>query len=167
MGDRDKSPKDRGRPTDSLAFRYAVVDLASAVALRPVVPRLLSAVAEPLLARSMPLQLLEVGPWLVHLADAPEVAATIAGYGNAVPWGYFVHSRVDILSLRQSLRKFNLAKLPDRPKEVLFRYWDPRVLKIFLHRATMVQRGQFFAWIDRVEWADGTVREKANADEYG
>ena len=166
MGDQDKSPKDRGWPTDSMAFRYAVIDLASAVALRPVVPRLLSAVAEPLLARSMPLQLLEVGPWLVHLLDTPEVESTLAGYGIAVPWGYFVHSKVDILSLRQSLRKFNLAKLPDRPKEVLFRYWDPRVLKIFLDRASTVQRGQFFAWIDRVEWADGTLCEKANADEY-
>jgi hypothetical protein len=150
---------------DTPAFRYAVVDLASAVSLRPVVPRLLSAVAEPLLARTMPLQLLEVGPWLVHLSGAPEVEATIAGYGRAVPWGYYVVSGVDILSLRQSLRKFNLAKLPDRPAEVLFRYWDPRVLRIFLDRATTVQRNQFFAWIDRIEWPDGAVMEKADKDD--
>ena len=145
-------------------FRYAVIDLASAPSLRPVLPRLLSAVAEPLLARSMPLLLLQVGPWLVHLADAPEVAATLTTLGPATPWGYYLLSRVDIVSLRQALRKFNLAQLPDTKREVLFRYWDPRVLRIFLDHATPVQRGRFLEWIDRVEWADGTTKAKTTAD---
>ena len=143
------------------AFRYAVVDLASSVALRPVVPRLLSSVAEPLLARTLPLQLLQVGPWLVDLAGAPEVARTIAGYGAGVPWGYFLHADVDIVSLRQSLRKFNLAKLPDHPREVLFRYWDPRVLRIFLAQAPAVQRSRFMEWVEAVEWPDGTMLDSA------
>ena len=141
--------------TGAHTFRYAVVDLASAVSLRPVVPRLLSAIAEPLLDRSMPLHLLEVGPWLVLLDDAPEVDRTLAGYGTGVPWGYYLHAQVDLLSLRQSLRKFNLAQLPDRPKPVLFRYWDPRVLRIFLDRTSATQRGQFMSWIDSIAWPDG------------
>ncbi len=139
------------------AFRYAVIDLASAESLRTVVPRLLSAVAEPLLDRSMPLHLLQVGPWLVLLDDAPEVDRTLAAYGPQIPWGYYLHAQVDLLSLRQSLRKFNLAQLPDRPKPVLFRYWDPRVLRIFLDRTTSAQRGQFMAWIDSIAWADGQM----------
>jgi hypothetical protein len=148
-------------------FRYALVDLASAVPLRPVIPRLRSAIAEPLFARSQPLQLLEVGPWLVDLAEAPEVAATIAGFGADIPWGYYLHSKVDMISLRQSLRKFNLAQLAGSKKEMLFRYWDPRVIRIFLDGATPVQRARFLEWIDRIEWADGTVREKATAAEFG
>lgn len=152
-------------PSDG--FRYAVIDLATATALRPVVPRLLSAVAEPLLARNLPLQLLEVGPWLVHLADAPEVARTISGYGPGVAWGYYLQARVDIVSLRQALRKFNLAKLPDSPKEVLFRYWDPRVLRIFLNHATSVQRSRFLEWVERVEWPDGTQLAKSDLPDAG
>jgi hypothetical protein len=139
------------------AFRYAVVDLASAKSLRTVVPRLLSAVSEPLLDRSMPLHLLQVGPWLVLLDDAPEVDRTLAAYGPQIPWGYYLHAQVDLLSLRQSLRKFNLAQLPDRPKPVLFRYWDPRVLRLFLDRTTSAQRGQFMAWIDSIVWPDGQM----------
>ena len=146
--------------TDPGTFRYAVIDLASAPSLRPTVPRLLSSIAEPLLARTMPLQLLQVGPWLVHLADAPEVATTLSTLGTS-PWGYYLHSKVDIVSLRQALRKFNLAQLPDIPREVLFRYWDPRVLRIFLDHATPVQRARFLEWIDHVEWADGTTRHKS------
>lgn len=148
-------------------FRYALVDLASAAPLRPVIPKLRSSVAEPLFARSQPLQLLEVGPWLVDLSEAPEVEAALAGFGPDYPWGYYVHSKVDMISLRQSLRKFNLAQLAGTSKEMLFRYWDPRVLRIFLDGATPVQRGRFLEWIERVEWPDGTVREKATAAEFG
>lgn len=150
--------------TGAHTFRYAVVDLASAVSLRSVVPRLLSAVAEPLLDRSMALQLLQVGPWLVLLDDAPEVDRTLAAYGPQVPWGYYLNAQVDLLSLRQSLRKFNMAKLPDRPKQVLFRYWDPRVLRIFLDRTSAAQRRQFMAWIDSIAWADGHMIHQSQPD---
>lgn len=154
-------------PSPFAAFRYAVVDLASAPALRPVVPRLLTSVAEPLLARSMALQLLEVGPWLVLLSDAPEVARTIATFGPEVPWGFYLHADVDIASLRVALRKFNLAKLPDVPGEVLFRYWDPRVLRIFLAHAGAVQRSRFMEWVTAIEWPDGSVLHAAEVSELG
>lgn len=144
------------------SFRYVVIDLASAVALRPAVPRLLSSVAEPLLARNLPAQLLEVAPWLVDLSQAPEVAETLQTMGTRVPRGYYLVARIDLLSLRQALRKFNLAKLPDRKREVLFRYWDPRVLPTFLDHCTQAQRMRFMEWIDRVEFADGSRRERAD-----
>ncbi len=146
------------------AFCYAVLDLASAAALRPVVPKLMSAVAEPLLSRSMAPQVLDVGPWLVDLTRVPEVARTITAWGASVPWGYYVYSKVDILSVRQSLRKFNLAKIEGTSREVLFRYWDPRVIKVFLNGTSPAQRAKFLDWIDRVEWADGSWLDKAEAD---
>ncbi|MEO8242771.1 MAG: DUF4123 domain-containing protein [bacterium] len=145
------------------AFCYAVVDLASAAALRPVVPNLMSSVAEPLLARSMAPQVLAVGPWLVDLAQVPEVARTLTAWGSSVPWGYYVYSRVDIVSVRQSLRKFNLARVEGSKTDVLFRYWDPRVIRVFLHGTTNAQRAKFLDWIDRVEWADGSFLDKAEA----
>ena len=149
------------------AFRYAVIDLASCPALRPLVPKLLSAVAEPLLARNFALALLEVGPWIVHVADAPEVDRILTTYAPAVPWGYYIHADVDIVSLRQALRKFNLAKLDGVAREVLFRYWDPRVLSLFLTHASPVQRGRFMEWIRHIEWPDGTVMQNETAAEFG
>lgn len=147
------------------AFRYAVIDLAAVPALRPAVPRLLSSVAEPLLARNLPHELLSVAPWLVDLAQAPDVAETLASIGPRLPWGYYLISRVDLVSLRQALRKFNLAKLPDRKREVIFRYWDPRVLPTFLDHGTAAQRMRFLEWIDRVEFADGATRERRDGGE--
>lgn len=149
------------------AFRYAVIDLAAIPALRGKVPRLLSSVAEPLLARNLPAELLSVGPWLVDLAQAPDVAETLAVTGTRLPWGYYLISRVDLVSLRQALRKFNLAKLPDRKREVIFRYWDPRVLPTFLDHCTAAQRMRFLEWIDRVEFADGARRERADGGGEG
>lgn len=149
------------------AFRYAVVDLASAPTLRPVVPKLLSAAAEPLFARHFAFALLEVGPWIVHVSAAPAVQQILTSLPTGTPWGYYVHADIDIVSLRQALRKFNLAKVDGLAREVLFRYWDPRVLRLFLTHASSVQRGRFMEWMGHIEWPDGTVLMNETAAEFG
>ncbi|MDU8913463.1 DUF4123 domain-containing protein [Aestuariicoccus sp. MJ-SS9] len=93
-------------------------------------------------------------PWLVHLAEAPDVAQTLEELEPGVPWGYYVNSRADIAALRQSLRRFNLAQLPDGKKEVLFRYWDPPIMRVFMEIATPDQRARLIAKIDRIRSAD-------------
>ena len=167
MATKDEPSQLRIRQSVSGAFRYALVDLASAPPLRPIIPKLRSAIAEPLFARTMPLEVLQVGPWLVNLSEVPEVESMIVGFGIEVPWGYYLHSMFDLVSLRQSLRKFNLAQLAGTSREMLFRYWDPRVIRIFLDGATPVQRHRFLEWIEMIEWADGSIREKANVAEFG
>ncbi|MFK7751916.1 MAG: DUF4123 domain-containing protein [Sedimentitalea sp.] len=146
------------RPTPSIdAFQYAVVDLASAVDLRHLVMGLRRSVAVTLFARDAPRAVVEVGPFLVRLSEAPDVERSISSFQKDLPWGYFVHSTFDLLSLRHSLRRFNLVRLSDPPKEVLFRYWDPRVIRTYLEIATKEQRARLFEIIDRIETADGFV----------
>lgn len=137
------------------AQHYAVIDLAVAEDMQALVTRLPPDAGETLLARSMPAKVRAVGPWLVQLAQAPQVAAALAKMDAGVPWGYYLHSPVAMTSLRQSLRRFNLAQLPDAERPVLFRYWDPRVMQVWLDVATDHQRRQLFQWIDRIEAADG------------
>jgi hypothetical protein len=137
-------------------FRYAVIDLASATEIRPLIARLRPSAAEPLFARTFAQELLDVGPWVVRLSKAPEVESMLANMSFDIPWGYYVHTTVDIISLRQSLRRFNLARIPDSSKAVLFRYWDPRVMRVFLDVASREQRKRLFEWIDRIEAADGS-----------
>jgi len=144
-----------------------VIDLASTPALRPLVPKLMSSVAEPLLARNAALPLLEVGPWIVNPEDASDVARILTSFAPDTPWGYYIHADIDIVSLRQALRKFNPATLEGTPREVLFRYWDPRVLRLFLTHASPVQRGRFMAWMARIEWPDGTVLLNETVAEFG
>ena len=148
------APKQAVRALNTKLFRYAVIDLASAPEARPSIARLLPSASEPLFARTVAQELLDVGPWLVRLSKAPEIELMLANMSPEVPWGYYVHTLVDIVSLRQTLQRFNLALVPGHPQVVLFRYWDPRVMKVFLESATSHQRRMFFEFIDAVEAAD-------------
>lgn len=132
-------------------FHYAVIDLATAAAIRPMVDRLPKSTAITLLTQHQPRALLHVGPWLVRLSQAPEIEDILKQYDAHVAWGYYVHSTFDMLSLRKSLRYFNLVRVPPDQKEVLFRYWDPRVMQVFIDVANSHQRSRLFELIDQID----------------
>lgn len=148
--------------TATAPFRYAVIDLANAERLRPAVTGLRSSFAEPLLDRSFSPKLLQVGPWLVRLSKAPEVESALGTLAPGTPWGYYLYASFDLQSVRQALRRFNLVTLADASRPLLFRYWDPRVLEVFLNVAEPHQHAQFFEWIARVEDADGRFDARAD-----
>lgn len=145
-------------------FRYVVIDLASIAELCPVIRRLRPSAAQPLFARTSAQELLDVGPWLVRLSNAPEVERTLANMSPEVPWGYYVQTSFDIISLRQTLRRFNMVRVAAPPREVLFRYWDPRVMRMFLEVADSRQRGAFFEFIDRLECPNGSFDARASGE---
>lgn len=140
-------------------FQYAVIDLAVAETLQEDILGLLPSAAEPLLARKYPQELLRVGPWLVRLSKAADVQHALTEMAADVPWGYYVYSTFDIVSLRHSLRRFNLVRVPGIEREVLFRYWDPRVMQVFLDTATPQQRAKLFELIDQIKAGDGSFDE--------
>lgn len=51
------------------------------------------------------------------------------GWGNA--WGVFLHSELSLPSLRKHLRRFLIVQGP-RGGRLIFRWYDPRVLRIYL-----------------------------------
>lgn len=138
-------------------FTYAVIDLASAPELASIVTGRLGFEARPLFAQDMPVEVLAVGPWLADLAQVRDLRTAIDCLDGNVPWGYFVHTSVDIVSLRHTLRRFNLVELPNPRRNVLFRYWDPRVMKLFLEIATREQRLLLFEFIERIEGLEGKL----------
>jgi len=138
------------------SFRYAVIDLAVADQMRPKVLGRLRTEAETLFARNASRKVLEVGPWLVRLSQAPDIQRSLDALDPELPWGYYVYAAIDIVSLRQTLRRFNLVRLPEDGQEVLFRYWDPRVMRVFLQVANRDQRDKLFEFIDRIEAPDGS-----------
>lgn len=72
----------------------------------------------------------EFGKWLLE-----------KGWGNA--WGMFVETAVTLEDLRKHFRKFLLVKTEDG-KELYFRFYDPRVLRIFLPTCDEQQLKDFF-----------------------
>lgn len=139
---------DSGR---TMPFRYAIVDLATAGSLRPLVDLEPKSTAISLFAENQPRALLHVGPWLIRLSKAPEIQTALSQFDKHVAWGYYLHSTFDILSLRQSLRYFNLVRISPDQKEVLFRYWDPRVIRVFMDVASRDQRRRFFQLIEQID----------------
>jgi len=73
----------------------------------------------------------EVAPYLVRLErDSPFCHWVLSeGWGNH--WGVFVSTEEDLRTLRKHFRTFLLVQDPEG-KTLYFRYYDPRVLRVYL-----------------------------------
>jgi hypothetical protein len=83
------------------------------------------------------------GPWLVRVADdgAGLERLLAAGWGRA--WGVFLSSPHDFDRVRDHLRRFLFVET--QPKQLAyFRFYDPRVLRLFLPTCDAEQGGQLF-----------------------
>jgi Domain of unknown function (DUF4123) len=113
-----------------------------------------------LYAGALPRALVAVAPYLVHLhAHAPFTRWLIEqSWGRS--WGVFLHSAATLDELRRHLRRFLRVK-DERGRRLLFRYYDPRVLRAYLPTCTPAELAAVFGPIDRfcVESADERVCE--------
>ncbi len=92
----------------------------------------------------------EVAPYLVKLEAGSDFLRWVAsGWGNA--WGIFVvvPAELDISAVRRHLRKLNLVAGPDG-ETLMFRYYDPRVLRDFLPTCDAGQLREIFGPIRRI-----------------
>ncbi len=92
----------------------------------------------------------ECAPYLAKLVpDTPFCDWVISSFwGNN--WGIFALSREGIQAVRQHLRKLNMAYDPESHNPLLFRYYDPRVLSVFLPTCDGRQCAAFFGPIQTV-----------------
>ncbi len=73
----------------------------------------------------------EVAPYLVRLEPQSEFTDWVLGQGWGQHWGIFAISHAGIREMRQHLRSF-LTVYDSEGKPLLFRYYDPRVLRVYL-----------------------------------
>lgn len=85
----------------------------------------------------------EVAPYLVQLEpESPFTKWLLENcWGNH--WGIFATSTEDIEVLRRHFRNFLMVKNPEG-KQVYFRYYDPRVLRVFLPTCNAEEAGFIF-----------------------
>ncbi len=87
----------------------------------------------------------EVAPYLVELdLDSEFFQWLLSGAGQA--WGIFCYcdASLDLAAVRRHFRKLNVVSGPDG-KMLMFRYYDPRVLAMFLATCDVVQLSEVFA----------------------
>ena len=76
-------------------------------------------------------QLAHFAPYLVRLPAESPFITTLVEQGWSKSWGVFVTCAERLEPLRHHFRQFLMVELPDR-KQVYFRFYDPRVLRLFL-----------------------------------
>jgi hypothetical protein len=86
-------------------------------------------------------ELLDYAPYIVSLSPDQITALVARAWGDS--WGVFLKSDADIPTLRRHFRKFLMVEL-ETGEEVYFRFYDPRVLRVFLPTCDENQWREFF-----------------------
>jgi hypothetical protein len=84
-----------------------------------------------------------VAPYLFHFQPDSEFGKWLLekGWGNS--WGLFVDTDVSMEELQKHFRKFLMVKTEEE-EELYFRFYDPRVLRVFLPTCDVEQLKDFF-----------------------
>jgi hypothetical protein len=93
-------------------------------------------------------QLREVAPYLVRFDRGEELSDYVLehGWGNA--WGVILTSQASLETLRKHFRKF-LRVTDEAGRKLLFRFYDPRVLSIYLPTCNNEELTTIFSPLER------------------
>jgi hypothetical protein len=87
--------------------------------------------------------LAEVAPYLIKLEPKSVFTDWVLNEGWGSHWGVFAIARTDLPTLRRHFRRF-LTVHTEQGKPVLFRYYDPRVLRVYLPTCNSEELGVVF-----------------------
>jgi|HubBroStandDraft_6_1064221.scaffolds.fasta_scaffold46593_3 hypothetical protein len=87
--------------------------------------------------------LAQVAPYLVRLKKDSLLLEKLVRDGWGESWGVYLTCASEFNEVRRHLRHFLEVMLPDG-KQVYFRYYDPRVLRVYLPTCTFEETDSFF-----------------------
>lgn len=90
----------------------------------------------------------DVAPYVVPFEASSGFAAWLVAKGGGKSWGVFIETRASIEEIHRHLRKFLLVRTEDG-RELYFRFYDPRVLRIFLKTCSPGQLSDLFGPVTR------------------
>lgn len=120
---------------------FAILDACDAPAIQSKIKELGISRALCLYRGEISPEILEVAPFLVSVDDA--LLQWLVETIWSEPWGVFVVARLEVETVRKHLRKFLVVKDPNG-EAMYFRYYDPRVLPVFLKSCKRQDLGSFF-----------------------
>ncbi len=160
-------------PPDAWSFMktWAILDAARDERIYRAVDRS-SAENCCLFAGNISRALREVAPYLVRFDKDDQLAKFVLENGWGHAWGVFISSQASMETLRKHFRRF-LRVRDESGRKLLFRYYDPRVLAIYLPTCTNEELTEIFGPVDRfvletdeglgaVEYRFSGLRLKAN-----
>lgn len=99
-----------------------------------------------------------VAPYLVRLENGSAFARWVVEQGWGGHWGIFALTGADLRTMRQHFRRL-LQVYDENGKPLLFRYYDPRVLRVYLPTCNAEETAEFFGPVScfAAEGEDPTV----------
>jgi hypothetical protein len=85
----------------------------------------------------------EVAPYVIELAPAAEFTQWVIREGWGSHWGIFATTSANLRTMRGHFRSL-VDVLDDAGKPLLFRYYDPRVLRRFLPTCNAAELAELF-----------------------
>jgi len=82
-------------------------------------------------------------PYLVSLPKTSDLLASLVNNGWGKSWGIVLTSTQSFKEVRRHFRHFLEVELPDK-KRAYFRFYDPRVLRVYLPTCTLEEKKKFF-----------------------
>jgi hypothetical protein len=96
----------------------------------------------------------EVAPYLIRLEANSTFTIWLLNHIGQSPWGIFCKAPSTVLELRKHFRKFLIVKGPEG-NDLYFRFYDPRVLSVFLPTCEADQVQELFGPINAYVTANG------------
>jgi hypothetical protein len=90
----------------------------------------------------------EAAPYLVELPGNSRLLGRLVEEGWGKSWGVYLASRRPFAELRRHFRKLLYVKEEDTRKEMFFRFYDPRVLRVFLPSCAARQAEEVYGEIE-------------------
>jgi hypothetical protein len=87
-------------------------------------------------------------PYLVSLPPWSKVLEKLVSKGWGKSWGIYLTCNLSFHEVRHHLRHFLMVNMPDGD-QVYFRFYDPRVLRVYLPTCTPEEIGYFFGPVSR------------------
>jgi hypothetical protein len=104
---------------------------------------------ECLFSGDLSYELVEAAPYLVHLTREARFTHWLLEEGWGRSFGVFAWTLTDLESLRRHFRR--LLQVRDAAgKKLYFRYYDPRVLRLYLPTCTPEERREVFGPVGRL-----------------
>jgi hypothetical protein len=101
----------------------------------------------------IPRELEIAAPYLVNLEQDDSLTGRLLDEGWGQSWGVFLKSDSSLARLRKHLREFLLVRDPSG-RRLVFRYYDPRVLRVYLPTCTTEELRTVFGPIHTF-WMEG------------
>lgn len=135
-------------PRGSIVQVWMILDAARDPAIWPML-RTSSLQNACLYSGTIPPALAAVAPYLVQLhQDHPATQRLLArAWGNS--WGVFLECEAKMAELRRHLRTLLMVRDP-RGNQLVFRYYDPRVLRVYLPTCHRQELHRVFGPVERL-----------------